>query len=249
MLNVFYAEWLKLKRTKLFGLVIIGALLPSLLSVFAEFNSMGWTDLLKNNLLFLNVMVGPLLLSLLAGYVVVREYSDNTINQLFVYPHRRMTILLGKTVVVLILMIAIIALNYGSIWLSGSFMSDEPVPGELFRKYTDAFLWMVVLQALLIPMMMTTGIVGKSFIPSVVLGIVAILVNMMAISGVEDHIPGRVMLVSYIPFGTMIIHLLDITKSSVENHIHALYPHGAIFVLFFIFNALYYTKSEVHSGS
>lgn len=249
MLNVFYTEILKLRRTKIFWLVVIGALLPALISAFAAWGNMSWTDLYKNNLLFLNVMVSPLLLSLLSGYVVAREYGDSTINQLFVYPYRRMSILLGKTFVVALLSLAVIALNYFAIWMIGSLMSDQPISNDLIGRYTDAFLWMAALQVLLAPLMMATGIVGKSYIPSVVLGIIAILVNMMAISGVEDHLAGRVLFVSYLPFGTMIIQLLDITKPGVEDHIHALIPHAVMFLLLFVFNAFYYTKSEVHSGS
>lgn len=245
MFNVFYAEVLKLKRTKMYWLVAIGGLLPAFLSAFADWNAMAWPSLLKNNLLFLNVMVCPLLLSLLAGYAVAREHSDGTINQLFVYPHSRMSILIGKTVVVMLLSVAVIALNYGLILLSGSLMSGHAVPGVLFWRYTDAFLWMAALQALLVPLMMSTGIVGKSYIPSVVLGIIAILINMMAISGVEDHLAGRIDFVSYIPFGTMTIQLLDITSPFADRHIVAFYPHALVGALFFVFNARYYTKSEV----
>ncbi|MFD0682238.1 MULTISPECIES: hypothetical protein [unclassified Paenibacillus] len=50
--------------------------------------------------------------------------------------------------------------------------------------------------------------------------------------------------------GSMIIHLLDSIKSNVNMEVlHAVYPNGIVFILFFIFNALYYTKSEIHSGS
>lgn len=252
MLNVLYAELLKLKRSKIIWLVIIGALLPALIATFGDFLNMQWRDLLINNMLFLNVMVGPLILSLLAGFIVVREYSDNTVNQLFVYPHRRITILMGKTLVILLLTVAIFALNYGAILLSGSLLSNQPLPDDMLGRYTEAYLWLIVLQALLIPITMTAGIVGKSFIPPIVLGIVAILINMIAISGVEDNIHSRVTLVSYIPFGSIIVHMLDIVKMNVDRdivRIHALYPQVAVFVLFLLFNMLYYTKSEVHSGS
>lgn len=252
MLNVFYAEVLKLKRTKLLWLTIFGGALPAVLAIFGQSGHMNWNELLINNSLFLNVMIAPMLLSMLSSFVVVREYSDNTINQLFVYPHHRITILIGKMVVILLLTIAIFALNYALILSAGSLMSDRVITEELFWKFTHAYLWMFALQALLIPITMTVGIVSKSFIPPVVLGIVAILINMMGLQGVEDHIYGRITFVSFIPFGSIIIHLLDIMKSNVDGdiyRIHVLYPQGAVFLLFFIFNMFYYAKSEVHSGS
>lgn len=252
MHNVLYTELLKLKRTNIVWLTIIGAVLPALLAVFGQLEKMDWSKLFINNLLFLNMMIVPLLISLLAGFVVVREYKENTINQLFVFPHRRVTILIGKTIVLLILLAIMVALNFLLVWLSGSIMSNVPIPTEDFWKFTRAFVWMFALWALLIPVMMSAGIVGKSFIPPVVLGVIAILINMMGLQGVEDHIDGRVTLVSFLPFGSMIIHLLDIMKSNVDSaiyRVHVLYPQGAVFVLFFLFNALYFSKSEVHSGS
>ncbi|GAA3413100.1 ABC transporter permease [Paenibacillus hodogayensis] len=252
MLNVFYAELLKLKRTRLLWLTIFGGSLPAILAIFGQSKNMNWNELLINNSLFLNIMIAPMLLSLLAGFVVVREFGDNTINQLFVYPHHRVKILIGKMIVILLLSTAIFALNYVLIWAAGSVMSDQVIPEELFWRFTRAHVWMLALQALLIPATMTVGIMGKSFIPPVVLGIVAILINMMGLQGVEDHIGGRVTFVSFIPFGSMIVHLLDIMKSNVDDgifRIHALYPQAAVFLLFFLFNMFYYAKSEVHSGS
>ena len=213
---------------------------------------MEWSDLYMNNLLFLNMMIAPLLLSLLSGFVVVREYKENTINQLLVIPHRRVTILIGKTIVLLVLLAIMVGLNFLLIWSSGNIMSDLPLPTEYFWHITRAFSWMFALWAMLIPLMMTAGLVGKSFIPPVVLGVIAILINMMGLQGVEDHIGGRVTFVSFLPFGSLIIHLLDIMKSNVDStiyRVHVLYPQGAVFVLFFLFNALYFSKSEVHSGS
>ncbi|MGG6313660.1 ABC transporter permease [Paenibacillus macerans] len=252
MLNVFYAEMLKLKRTQLLWLTLFGGMLPVILSIFGQSRNMNWNEFLINNSLFLNIMIAPMLLSLLAGFVVVREYGDNTINQLFVYPHHRVTILIGKMIVILLLSAAVFVLNYTLTLAAGSLMSEQPISEELFWKFTRTHAWMLAFQALLIPVTMTVGIIGKNFIPPVVLGIVAILINMMGMQGVEDRIDGRITFVSYIPFGSMIVHLLDIMKANVSNdiyRIHALYPQAAVFLLFFLFNVFYYTKSEVHSGS
>lgn len=250
MLNVLYTEILKLKRSNIIWLTIIGASLPVCITTVGEFQQMNWNNLLINNLLFLNVMIGPMLLSLIAGFVVVREHTENTINQLFVYPQSRVIILIGKMIVILSLSASLFLLNYVLIWLSGSIIGDQSIPSDFFWKHTKAYLWMFTLHAMLIPLAMAAGIIGRSFIPPVVLGIVAILINMMAIQGVEDNTPSQVVFASYLPFGSMIVHLLDMVKSNVHvDVLHSLYPNGAAFIVFFIINALYYTRAEVHSGS
>ncbi|MFS0919618.1 ABC transporter permease [Brevibacillus sp. 179-C 1.1 NHS] len=250
MLNVLYTELLKLKRSNIIWLTIIGGLLPVCITTVGEFPHMDWNNLLINNLLFLNVMIGPMLLALIAGFVVVREYTENTVNQLFVYPQSRVTILIGKMIVILLLTASIFLINYALIWLSGSIIGDHPIPSDFFWKHTKAYVWMFSLHALLIPLTMAAGIIGRSYIPPVVLGIIAILTNMMAIQGVEGHTPEQIVFVSYLPFGSMIVHLLDLMKANVHiDVLHALYPNGIAFVVFFILNALFYTKAEVHSGS
>lgn len=249
MLNVLYTELLKLKRTKILWLVVIGAVLPVLLNSYVDISSLSWNEFFNNNLLFLNVMIGPLLLSLLAGYVVAREYHEKTVNQLFVYPHRRVTILVGKTIVIILLSAAIYLLGFLLILLSGSLLGDKSISAELFWKYFNVYVWMFVLQALLVPVMMTAGMVGKSYIPPVVLGIVGLLISTMALVEIEGS--GGVVYSSYFPFGSMIVHMMGMISQSKSdlNVIHPLYPHVITFLLFFLFNALYYTKSEVHSGS
>lgn len=251
MLNVLYAELLKLRRSKLLWLVVIGALLPVVMLAFVDFQSLRWEELLTNNLLLLHVMMGPLLLTLIAGYVVVREYGDKTVNQLLVYPHRRVSILLGKTIVILLLTAAMLGLNFGLIVLSGSLIGDQPISEQLFGKYAQVYMWMFAMQTLLIPLAMTAGLVGKSYIPPVVLGIVGILLNVLAVSGISDHHAGRVLAGSYLPFGSALVHAMGniSEKNHFSNVVHPLYPHGIAFIVFLAFNAIYFAKSEVHSGS
>jgi bacitracin transport system permease protein len=250
MLNVVYTELLKLKRTKILWLIIIGAGLPVLLLGFTEQST--WQDFFQNNLLFYYVMMSPPLLSLLSGYVVAREYNENTVNQLFVYPHHRITIMIGKTVTILLMLLSATALNFLFILLSGVIIGNQLITGILLQTYGNVYVWMVALQVLLIPITMTAGMVGKSYIPPIVLGIAAILINAIALIGIEDDNSGRIMFGSFLPFGSMIVHMMVmIEKANLDNaiYIHPLYIHGVTFLLFFIFNAIYYTRSEVHSGS
>ncbi|NEW07884.1 ABC transporter permease subunit [Paenibacillus sp. SYP-B3998] len=252
MLNVIYTELYKLKRTNVLWLIIIGAAVPALLNLLVELEHLEWDEFFYNNLIFFTVLTGPALFTLMGGYVVAREYTERTVNQLFVYPYRRFTLMFGKLIVILIMMIATFSLNFILVILSGNFISDELLTGAIFREYAGVYLWMLALMALTIPMAMTAGIVGKSYIPPIVLGVVAILIAMMVFSGVEDTNSSRIILGSYVPFGSMVVHMADLMGKSnvaVGNYLHALYPHGIAFVLFFTFNVIYYSRSEVHSGS
>jgi hypothetical protein len=247
MLNILYAEFQKLKATKLIWLILIGAAMPVLLNSLVEFETFNWPEFFNNNLIFLNVLLGAPLLSIVAGYVTAREYTDHTINQLFTYPYHRVYFLIGKMKVTLFILLFVHVLNFGLIVLSGHLISAEVITSELFLYYLVIYGWMFVLQSMLIPITMTAGILGKSYIPPIVLGIIAVLINALALSGFEDENSGRIVYSSYFPFSSMIVHLMrSIENHNVDGIIHALYPHSLTFILFFVLNMIYYIRSDVY---
>lgn len=252
MLNVIYTEIYKLKRTNVLWLIMIGASFPVLLNFLVELEHLVWEEFFYNNLVFFIVLTAPALFALMGGYVVAREYTERTVNQLFVYPYHRFTLMCGKLIVILLMMLLTFLLNFTLVIISGFFISDELLIGAMVWEYAGVYVWMLVLLSLLVPMAMTAGMVGKSYIPPIVLGIVAILISVMVFSGVEDANSSRILLGSYVPYGTMVVHMADLLgKSNIHegSPLHALFPHGLAFVLFFAFNLIYYLKAEVHSGS
>lgn len=94
-MKILYTELLKLKGSKVLWLIPIGAFFPSLLNLFVLLNQnamglkMGWMDLFGNNVSMMVLMIGPTLLALLTGYIVSREFQENTINSLFTYPAKK----------------------------------------------------------------------------------------------------------------------------------------------------------------
>lgn len=183
---------------------------------------------------------------------MAREYTERTVNQLLVYPYRRFDLMFSKLIVAILMMTATFALNFMLVLLSGSLIGDDSLTVAIVGEYAGVYLWMLLLMALTTPMAMTAGIVGKSYIPPIVLGVAAILIAMMVFSGVEDTNSGRILLGSYILYGSMVVHMaamLDTANVAAGSYLHALYPHGLAFVLFFTFNVVYYSRSEVHSGS
>lgn len=100
MLNVISAEWMKLKRNRIFAVCSLLTLFASAFIVFKDLvivenppeNYQTW-------LMSIYIIVGALL-SIMSGFIITflmqREYEDRTINNVLTAPTSRIRFLLGK---------------------------------------------------------------------------------------------------------------------------------------------------------
>lgn len=103
MLNVISAEWMKLKRNRIFA---VCTLLTFLASVFMVFKDLVIAENPPENyqiwLMSVYVVVGSLL-SIMSGFIITfllqREYEDRTINNMLTAPTSRLRFLLGKVAI------------------------------------------------------------------------------------------------------------------------------------------------------
>jgi ABC-type transport system involved in multi-copper enzyme maturation permease subunit len=92
MLNVFKSEWMKLRHTKVFWMVLLCAIPSNLVAIFMLLPNMMLMDsaadiqdvFYRQGMVF--TTLGPFMFALMTGYVFSREYQERTINQLFSYP-------------------------------------------------------------------------------------------------------------------------------------------------------------------
>lgn len=103
MLNVISAEWMKLKRNRIFA---VCTLLTFLASAFMVFKDLVIAENPPENyqiwLMSVYVVVGSLL-SIMSGFIITfllqREYEDRTINNMLTAPTSRLRFLLGKVAI------------------------------------------------------------------------------------------------------------------------------------------------------
>ena len=84
MLSILYSEIVKLKRSLVFIVIPLAAIITAILS---GFNAKDWHSALINNAVFWSILMGPAIASLFTGYVFANEYLDKTINNLLAYPY------------------------------------------------------------------------------------------------------------------------------------------------------------------
>ena len=109
MRNIIKTEFLKLKRYSVIKAGIIMATLSPLLSLFYSTANGGqtWTfDYFMQQVMISNcTLFFPIIIALIAGYIITREYTDDTMKNISTIPISYRQLLSGKLVVLLLLTI------------------------------------------------------------------------------------------------------------------------------------------------
>lgn len=185
MENMIYSELIKLKKSFIIPLVILGGLvLPCIyfisnLDIDYETIKNGYSamDILGNiNLLQLEFL-NTVLFSLVGGYVFSREYINQTANVLYSYPVSRLKIFMSKAVVIFILICTVYVLNFvGSLITVGTCLGLEEVKKIFFMEFMTC-VTSAILQVLIIPLPIFIGIISKNIILPAVYGIIGVVMS------------------------------------------------------------------------
>ncbi|WP_028778011.1 ABC transporter permease [Shimazuella kribbensis] len=254
MFRVFHAEIMKLRKTKIYWLVLLGVLpacLVSSMALLPKISSDGTPiDLDMQEMFYHQGMVlsvfGPALFALITGYVVAREYQERTINQLFSYPTSRTIFLIAKLLVVLSLIVITVALPF--VFAIGSTL--------LIRHTLDIpVLWLgmkmnimiCVLSFGAIPTAAALSMVGKSIMPNAVLGVI---VSLFAGISEAKHSMSSILFPWLTPYWPVRDLAQDIAQSGPNPYvIPALTILILTFIISLIFCIVYYNRADVHSGT
>lgn len=104
MLRIIKAEFLKLKRFHILLIGFIGMTLPAILSVFTQAVAtpevttpdFGFSDLFNSSIWNSATIFMPVIFTLIGGYLINREYTDNTLKSIFPVPVSFRRLLFGK---------------------------------------------------------------------------------------------------------------------------------------------------------
>lgn len=109
MIDIIKTEFLKLKRYSVIKAGIIMTMLSPLLSLFYSTANSGqtWTfDYFMQQVMISNcTLFFPIIIALIAGYIITREYTDDTMKNIITIPIPYRQLLSGKLLVLLLLTI------------------------------------------------------------------------------------------------------------------------------------------------
>jgi ABC-type transport system involved in multi-copper enzyme maturation permease subunit len=255
MFNIIYTEMIKLKRSKLMLLFILGVLIVALMQLgsitYQErlyHHKVAWDWLIFVNFEYTSLLAAPILFPLFMGSIVAREFNERTINQMLVYPFIRAKFLVGKYVVMIPIILAILALIFICALISGFLMDHDPLTEDMLWRYIQGFLWLSLMSYSFVPLAALVSMVWRSIIPTVVLGVLAIIIAELLVGTPYSSI---------FPWSAPITMLIPLVNADVlPNAFRAFnninYTQGAIslsltFFIPLIFNFFYYTKMDVNN--
>lgn len=241
MVSLLFTEILKLKRSKMFLLSIIGAAVaPFMVAISSSIDSdmrepVLFPELFAQTNLYVTLLIGVPLYGVVTAYLFNREYAEDTLKNLLTLPVSRISIIASKMLLLFlwIMLLTLLAwgltLVLGLIWGFDGFSTD--LMREAFQHFMTAGAFLFVLST---PIVLTT-VVMKNYVPSIVLSIVITLINVMCYNSDRRGL---------IPWTAA----LDIANGTLFPRYPAYYSYAIIAatsLICFIAAATYFRKADI----
>ncbi|MDR0267022.1 ABC transporter permease [Paenibacillus sp.] len=252
MVNILHAEIMKLKRSSLLWLIPLSAVLTALMEyaalIYQQKSTPGamfnWDWLVFTNFRYASLLISPILFSLFIGYLIALEFREGTINTLFTYSHRRINFLFAKYLLLIPIVFIILLLELLLTLGAGFAVSHPPLSMDSFWRYIQAFLWLTLMTYAFVPVYATVSILGRSYLPNIVFGLVALICGVILVNSPEYGI----MFPWSVPI-LMLNHFVDSTNGSMIDisYVKGIFSLVIVFVVPFIFNIVYYSRMDVEA--
>lgn len=118
--DIVYCEWIKLKRSKIILIGILGSFIVPFLVIVNDIRicfsnaaatlSLGW--IYEDTIMFIMLLFGPLVMAVVAIFLISREYTEKTLKTIFVVPIGRRQFLIGKFIILFLLVLLFMVLSW-----------------------------------------------------------------------------------------------------------------------------------------
>ncbi|WP_237448894.1 ABC transporter permease [Paenibacillus sp. OT2-17] len=158
MLDLFKAECLKLKGTKILWLSVMILVLTIVLEFYSYAGSSkysidrdGWNDYFMSVVILINFLTGYMSYYILTCYIYAREYQEKTHIALFTNPIRRTRIYFSKLLVIYMYIAVSLLMAFVLSTVLGTFITIRPLTFEIVMYQLGVFAKMILMHAMLIP--------------------------------------------------------------------------------------------------
>lgn len=184
MLNAIYCEFLKMKKSYIWIVVLVSGLA---MSSFLDFviliskDKRTFESYASNTEMANFLILYTILFSLIVGYVFSREHEEKTSNILYSYPMPRIKIFIAKFITIDILIFCVYLIELISIYLGYYFLYKKLPESTFIVNHIRQNIYSLIFQYLLIPIpILITNISRSIMIPVVYAVIVEILMGTIA---------------------------------------------------------------------
>ncbi|WCN36388.1 ABC transporter permease [Aneurinibacillus uraniidurans] len=186
--RLLYTELLKLKRSRMFLLSIMGAAVAPFMVVISTYihsktkeptKVVLFEELFFDTHLYTVLLIGVPLYGVVTAYLFSREYTEDTLKNLLTIPVSRTSIILSKMLLLFLWIMLLTLLAWGLTLLLGMIGQFDGVSTTLIVNTLRTFIVAGVFLFLLSTPIILTTIVLKNYVPTIVLTIVITLINVM----------------------------------------------------------------------
>ena len=239
MLTFIEMEFLKLKRSKIFLLSLIGAILPPLLMFIAVTSfdeGQTFEALFANVNMYMSAMFAVLIFAIIISYLFGREYNEHTLKTMLTIPVSRTKFLASKYVMFLVWIVILTVVTSIS---TLAFGFAAGLDGFSLKMFLDSFAQLLYANALLFltfaPFVFVSLFI-TNMVPAMVGGATLALVNLM--------VYGQ----NWAPFVPWVCPYLIASGEIAEYSTSISVSYGVIlatFVIGLVISYIYFTRSDV----
>jgi len=186
--NLLFTEFLKLKRSNMLLISILGAAVAPFVVVIATFVNEPATpfkDLFFNANLYTVLIIGVPLYGVVTTYLFNREYMENTLKNILTIPVSRISFIISKTLLLFIWIMMLTMIAWSLTLFLGLLTQFDGLTTSLLldslKQFSTGGLLLFILST---PIILVT-LVMKNYVPTIILTVVITLVNVMA--GNSEH--------------------------------------------------------------
>lgn len=242
MLNLIYCELLKLKKTYIIHVSLIGGIFISILmdliplvsaEKFQSFEHYSSTIDVLNILLLYTI-----LFSLIAGYVFSREFVDKTASTIYACSISRNKIFFSKLIVIYILISLVYMVRIVFIYLSCYVLGNSLPEVGFMVKHIEYNVYSLMFEFLLIPIPVLITNVSNNIILPTVYGIAGTIITIIT-SGSSSTFA------KYIPWSTPYEFIMKIYNPNLVNLNYSVINGVLCFIISIIICIYQYNNSDI----
>ena len=239
MLTFVQMEFLKLKRSKIFLLSLMGAILPPLLMFIAVTSfdeGQSFEALFSNVNMYMSAMFAVLIFAIIISYLFGREYNEHTLKTMLTIPVSREKFLASKYVMFLVWIVILTVATSLSTVIFGFIAGLEGFTLKLFIDSFAQLLFSNVLLFLTFSPFVFLSLFITNMVPAMVGGAALSLVNLM--------VYGQ----SWAPFVPWVCPYLIASGEIAHYTTSITVSYGVILATFLIglaISYIYFTKKDV----
>lgn len=239
MLTFIEMEFLKLKRSNIFLLSIIGAVLPPLLmfiavSAFGEGNT--FEMLFDNVNMYMSALFAVLLFAIIISYLFGREYNEHTLKSILCLPISRGKFIIAKYIMFLVWIVILTVVTTLSSAVFGFIAGLEGFTLKLLADSFEQLLLANVLLFLTFSPFVFISLLITNMVPAMVGGAALSLVNLMVYNQ------------TWAPYVPWVCPYLIASGEIAEYSVNIGVPYGIILATFavgLVISYVYFTKTDV----